>query len=148
PYTTSCCKAVGQSCSANTDCCGGSNCSGGKCGCVAGGGWCINADECCSGFVCDDASHTCTAAPPPSSTGGSGGLRLAGSGGEPTDGSGGAGGMRLAEEDNGLNGSACGCRAAGACSLPTSGLLLALASVTAAFVRRRRAIARSANRGR
>ena len=63
PYTTACCKAIGASCSANTDCCGGSNCTGGKCACVPKGQWCINSGECCSGSVCDLGAHSCVAAP-------------------------------------------------------------------------------------
>lgn len=65
PYTTSCCKSVGDSCTTGTDCCGGSACDPGshKCACVPAGQWCINATECCSGQTCDPTMNKCVAAP-------------------------------------------------------------------------------------
>ncbi len=65
PYARACCLGIGSSCSVNTDCCGGSNCAGGKCACVPEGQWCINADECCAGSTCDLTAHSCVASPPP-----------------------------------------------------------------------------------
>jgi hypothetical protein len=65
PYSRACCKPLGAGCGANTDCCGGSNCNGGKCACVPEGQWCINANECCAGSTCDLNSYSCVANPPP-----------------------------------------------------------------------------------
>jgi MYXO-CTERM domain-containing protein len=65
PYGTACCYGLGATCSTNTDCCGGSNCAGGKCACVPEGQWCLNADECCAGSTCDTTAHKCVTPPPP-----------------------------------------------------------------------------------
>ena len=104
PYTASCCMPVGSACSINTDCCGGSNCTNGSCGCVPQDQWCINAGECCSGFACDLNAHKCI--PDPTSSAGSG----QGSGGAAAStggwGEGGAGGDDGAQTD--AKG-ACGC---------------------------------------
>src|SRR5262249_30346096 len=104
PYVNNCCKPIGADCAKNTDCCGGSNCGGGKCGCVPDGQWCINADECCAGDVCDLNQFKCVPAPPPDAGAGAGGAAAS------SGGNGGNGGGSSASGDKG----GCGCAVPGA----------------------------------
>jgi len=47
-----CCVQSGDSCSADSDCCGSEICGNGTCGCVAKGGTCRADSDCCSGRSC------------------------------------------------------------------------------------------------
>lgn len=61
---TTCCKAVGDTCARETDCCGSTTCGdAGTCVCAALGKTCMNAADCCDGNACDGDAGLCVVPP-------------------------------------------------------------------------------------
>ena len=150
PYDDHCCLPLNAACTANTDCCGGSNCNGGHCGCVPDGQWCINANECCGGDTCDLSQHKCV--PPVMTTSATTGATTSSSSATTgtgtsatTGGAGGAGPSATATGAGGAGGAAggppmhsgCSCEVTGAGTTEYGALAAGLAIV--AVTRRRRA---------
>jgi hypothetical protein len=52
-----CCAPVGAPCSDSTECCGGTFCRAGRCGCNVAGLECLQDEDCCNQTISDGVTH-------------------------------------------------------------------------------------------